>query len=210
MAGSNVNASNAASSSVLINRLTDSLKNMKLRRSSKNRSDKKQSTKVDKNGKPLNSGSSSSKQSKKQNVRCLDKIEWKKQQGIPVNRNSTSMFDNFVTNFHSNNVPKNGKRYYIENLSQLSRSYKVDDRVYKNVPISDRKADRTYDEVTQNDYYNVPGSTRQNADGIYAEIPDRIYEEIPDRVYDEVPKESFSRVRRRPNDKLPEIPIRNE
>ena len=150
VAGSDVNASNA-SSSVLINRLTDSLKNMKLKRSSKNRSDKKQSTKVDKNGVPLNkSASSSSKQSKKHNMRCLDKIEWKKQQGIPLNRNSANMFDNFLTNFHNFAVPKNGsnngKRYYIENPSQSS--YKIDDRVYENVSVRDQKSDRTYDELT--------------------------------------------------------------
>ena len=182
---------------------------MKIKRSSKNCSDKKQSTEVDKNGKPLNSGSSSTKQLKEPQVRCLDKSEWKRQQGIPVNRDSTSMFDNFVTNFHNSNVPKIGKRYYLENLSQQSRSYKIDDKVYENDPVIDQKADRKYDKVTLNDYYNVTESTCQNADRIYAEIPDRIYEEIPDRVYDGVPVESYSRIRRRQNDKLPEIPGRN-
>ena len=220
--GSSVNSFNP-SKSVLMDRLTNSFKNIKIKQNSKGHSNKNlRNFKVDKNSKPLNKiGSFSSKQSKEPSKKFSGKSEWKRQQDIPMSRTPVNMFDSFATNFQSEMVSKNvkGKGCYKEiqprinaassraNMEAPSRVYnEVPESVYKNFPIKayDQNSDRVYDEVPYGNYGTAPDISCNNADRIYEEIPDIVYEEVLDRIKHF--KTSYYGRSRNPHDELPKVP----
>ena len=113
--------SNLTRSSILMKRLTDTRSNIQLKRKDQDNSvGKYNSTKVDRHRTSINKNDNgSSKKPKQQNRTYMNESESKIQQNIPMSRSSVNIFDNYVSNFHSNMVPKH---YYVPKRSQQNKT----------------------------------------------------------------------------------------
>ena len=121
-------SSNFTRNSILMKRLTDARSNIQLKRRDQDNSVKKyDSVKISRYGISANkSVGNLSKQPKQPNLMHVNDSDLKRQQSIPM---SVNMYDNYVTNFHSNMVPK---LYYAAKngqQSKITRNNSHDDEV---------------------------------------------------------------------------------